>query len=477
MTWWGVRLDGVALINLIMCIGFSVDFSAHICYHYITEDDKCPNDRIRGSLYALGVPILQGAGSTITGVLGLAFAPSYLFVTFFKMIFLVIMLGALHGLVLLPVLLSLFGTGTCSSKQSKSSSKSTRSSGISTPTTISCGNLNQSSSCHAVNFGFISSSASDSFPTINIDRVRQRDAFSAYEGPRYPERQHNFTNWTPDFTDTARSDLSVMDRFALRTSECRRKQHISTHEMEEKLANSSASSPFGPVIRAATFSRRKNVKGQKLAITGESANTATEDTSVASTSSSSTTTPRMQKPATVDERLKRSKMNYGESGHGSKGSKCKDQRRRENAGNSHRSISSNHHHHRSNYHGGSVAKCPKKRILSRSKSQLAYSPNGDADIQFVPNGDTWRPPSPSQATNVPRTDLSVEQPTNTGKHPLRKYYSVPYHSFINDDSCSSDESFNERTRRRQHQLFLLRQEQDHLHLQDQYNCKPCKKGY
>ena len=92
----------------------------------------------------------------------------------------------------------------------------------------------------------------------------------------------------------------------------------------------------------------------KQAITGESANTATEDTSVASTSSSSTTTPRMQvksklcyfdlpyplkfclkiqKPATVDERLKRSKMNYGESGHGSKGSKCKDQRRRENAGN------------------------------------------------------------------------------------------------------------------------------------------------
>ena len=28
-----------------------------------------------------------------------------------------------------------------------------------------------------------------------------------------------------------------------------------------------------------------------------------------------------------------------------------------------------------------MAKCPKKRILSRSKSQLAYSPNGDADIQ------------------------------------------------------------------------------------------------
>ena len=59
MTWWGVRLDGVALINLIMCIGFSVDFSAHICYHYLTEEGKQPSERIRASLYALGLPIIQ----------------------------------------------------------------------------------------------------------------------------------------------------------------------------------------------------------------------------------------------------------------------------------------------------------------------------------------------------------------------------------------------------------------------------------
>ena len=72
------------------------------------------NDRIRASLYALGLPIAQGALSTILGVFGLAFAPSYIFITFFKMIFLVIALGALHGVVLLPVLLSLFGPGSCS---------------------------------------------------------------------------------------------------------------------------------------------------------------------------------------------------------------------------------------------------------------------------------------------------------------------------------------------------------------------------
>ncbi len=64
MTWWGVRLDGVALINLIMCIGFSVDFSAHICYHYLTEVGKKPDERIRASLYALGLPIIQVSIST-----------------------------------------------------------------------------------------------------------------------------------------------------------------------------------------------------------------------------------------------------------------------------------------------------------------------------------------------------------------------------------------------------------------------------
>ena len=70
-----------------------------------------PADRIKRSLYALGIPILQGATSTIIGVLGLAFAKSYLFVTFFKMIFLVITLGMFHGMILLPVLLSLMGPG------------------------------------------------------------------------------------------------------------------------------------------------------------------------------------------------------------------------------------------------------------------------------------------------------------------------------------------------------------------------------
>lgn len=113
MSLWDVNLDSISMINLIMCIGFSVDFTAHICYTYMSSKAKCSKERVRESLYSLGLPILQGASSTILGCVALLLAESYIFLVFFKMIFLVIFFGAMHGLFLLPVLLSLFGPGTC----------------------------------------------------------------------------------------------------------------------------------------------------------------------------------------------------------------------------------------------------------------------------------------------------------------------------------------------------------------------------
>lgn len=117
MALWEVNLDSISMINLIMCIGFSVDFTAHICYAYMSSKAKTPNERVRESLYALGLPIFQGSVSTILGMVALLLANNYIFSVFFKMIFLVVFLGALHGLFLLPVLLSLFGPGSCTSHE------------------------------------------------------------------------------------------------------------------------------------------------------------------------------------------------------------------------------------------------------------------------------------------------------------------------------------------------------------------------
>lgn len=114
MSLWSVNLDSISMINLIMCIGFSIDFTAHICYCYMSSKCKLPSERVREALYSLGLPIVQGSVSTILGVVALLLAESYIFSVFFKMVFLVIFFGAMHGLFLLPVMLSLFGPNSCS---------------------------------------------------------------------------------------------------------------------------------------------------------------------------------------------------------------------------------------------------------------------------------------------------------------------------------------------------------------------------
>lgn len=116
MSLWDVNLDSISMINLIMCIGYSVDFTAHICYSFMSSKAKHPDERVREALYSLGMPILQGATSTILGCIGLLLADSYIFLVFFKMMFLVIIAGAMHGIFLLPVLLSLFGPSSCNSE-------------------------------------------------------------------------------------------------------------------------------------------------------------------------------------------------------------------------------------------------------------------------------------------------------------------------------------------------------------------------
>lgn len=114
MALWSVNLDSISMINLIMCIGFSVDYTAHICYAYMSSKARRPADKVKECLYALGVPIFQGSISTILGMVALLLADSYIFSVFFKMVFLVVFFGAIHGVFLLPVLLSLFGPGSCS---------------------------------------------------------------------------------------------------------------------------------------------------------------------------------------------------------------------------------------------------------------------------------------------------------------------------------------------------------------------------
>lgn len=79
--------------------------------------------RFFSALYAVGTPILQSASSTILGVSFLASTESYVFSSFFKTIILVIMLGVLHGLVILPILLILFSKDQTEGDPTESTTK------------------------------------------------------------------------------------------------------------------------------------------------------------------------------------------------------------------------------------------------------------------------------------------------------------------------------------------------------------------
>ena len=106
MHFWDLTLDSVTIIMLIIALGLSVDYAAHIGRAFM-EVPGTPDERLRLCLENMGVAVLNGAVSTFLAVLLLSLSKSYVFITFFCQLFLCIVFGLAHGLLLLPVLMSI----------------------------------------------------------------------------------------------------------------------------------------------------------------------------------------------------------------------------------------------------------------------------------------------------------------------------------------------------------------------------------
>ncbi|XP_067133231.1 patched domain-containing protein 3-like [Centruroides vittatus] len=106
MALWGVDLAQVSIVVLVMCAGFSVDFTAHFTHFYKRCPSEDHNQRLRESISSIGLAIFQGSATTIISILPLAYPLAYIFVATFKIIFLVILFSAANALVFLPVLLA-----------------------------------------------------------------------------------------------------------------------------------------------------------------------------------------------------------------------------------------------------------------------------------------------------------------------------------------------------------------------------------
>ncbi|KAI0984837.1 hypothetical protein GJ496_004615 [Pomphorhynchus laevis] len=113
MVVWSVTLNAVSMVNLIMSIGIAVEFCAHIAMNFArnTFTVDCPRQRSILSIWEVGFSVFAGIGITkLIGISVLAFAHSKLFsILFFRMYLCLVLLGILHGIIFLPILLSLIG--------------------------------------------------------------------------------------------------------------------------------------------------------------------------------------------------------------------------------------------------------------------------------------------------------------------------------------------------------------------------------
>uniref|UniRef100_A0A8C7KLF3 Patched 1 n=1 Tax=Oncorhynchus kisutch TaxID=8019 RepID=A0A8C7KLF3_ONCKI len=105
----GIKLSAVPVVILIASVGIGVEFTVHVALAFLTAI----GDRNRRAVQALEhmfAPVLDGAFSTLLGVLMLAGSEfDFIVRYFFAVLAILTILGVLNGLVLLPVLLSYFG--------------------------------------------------------------------------------------------------------------------------------------------------------------------------------------------------------------------------------------------------------------------------------------------------------------------------------------------------------------------------------
>uniref|UniRef100_A0A4X2LSS8 Patched 2 n=1 Tax=Vombatus ursinus TaxID=29139 RepID=A0A4X2LSS8_VOMUR len=109
MGFLGIKLSAIPVVILVASVGIGVEFTAHVALGFLTATGS-RDVRSAQALEHMFAPVMDGAVSTLLGLLMLAGSDFDFIVRYFFVVLTVLTgLGLLHGLVLLPVLLSILG--------------------------------------------------------------------------------------------------------------------------------------------------------------------------------------------------------------------------------------------------------------------------------------------------------------------------------------------------------------------------------
>eukprot|EP00439_Symbiodinium_sp_Y106_P069098 s1926_g11.t2 len=113
---WSLALNSISMINLIMAVGLVVDYSMHMAHSFGLQDGSLPGPkRAELAMKEMGQPIFLGVSTTFLAILPLA-SSSQAFRIFFQMFFGIVVAGGSHGLIFLPVCMSVLSPKNKSTK-------------------------------------------------------------------------------------------------------------------------------------------------------------------------------------------------------------------------------------------------------------------------------------------------------------------------------------------------------------------------